>query len=83
MAETIESNAEVPVSDEGNTINGDELMPDLPHNPTSTSSDSDSDSEDDESDQKLQLQLHTLQSELSTNPSNYDAHVQVIFLFFL
>lgn len=87
MDETIESNAEVPlptISDEGNTVNGDELMPDLPQNPTSPASDSsssDSGSEDDESDQKLQLQ--TLQSELSTNPSNYDAHVQVIFLFFL
>ncbi|XP_038876547.1 squamous cell carcinoma antigen recognized by T-cells 3 isoform X1 [Benincasa hispida] len=83
MDEPTESNAEIPVTtnaDEGNMVNGDEPMPDLPQNPTSASdsSSSDSDSEDDESDQKLQLQ--SLQSQLSSDPSNYDAHVQCIKL---
>lgn len=53
-----------------------------PQNPkTTTDSDSDSDSESDsDSDDEAQdnLQLQTLETELSSNPGNYDAHVQYI-----
>ncbi|CAN1352407.1 Squamous cell carcinoma antigen recognized by T-cells 3 [Linum perenne] len=42
--------------------------------------DSGSDSEDDVDDTKLAEQLKTLESELSTNPSNYDLHIQSINL---
>lgn len=68
---------------EGNMDNGDQAMPDAAQNPNSRPSDgsqsecesgSESDS-DDEAQQKLQLQ--SLEAELSSNPSNYDSHVQV------
>ncbi|XP_011655427.1 squamous cell carcinoma antigen recognized by T-cells 3 isoform X2 [Cucumis sativus] len=78
MDEPISSKAETPLptnSDQGYSVNGDEPMPDLPQNPADSSS-SDSDSEDDESNQNLHLQ--SLQSQLSSNPSDYDAHVQYI-----
>ncbi|BFG20000.1 hypothetical protein CerSpe_062730 [Prunus speciosa] len=53
-------------------------MPDLPdQDPSSSDSDSDSGSEDGDQAQK-NLQLQTLEAELSTNPGNYDAHVQYI-----
>lgn len=64
-------------------VNGNPPMPGAAQNPTSTGSDgpdsdcesgSDSDSED-EVEQNLQLQ--TLEAELSSNPCNYEAHVQV------
>lgn len=65
----------------------DQPMPDVPQNPNShppddasdshSESESDSDSED-ESQQKVELQ--TLETELSSNPSNYDSHVQYIRL---
>ncbi|KAJ7967924.1 squamous cell carcinoma antigen recognized by T-cells 3-like [Quillaja saponaria] len=54
----------------------DEPMPDTEQN--DTSSDSDESDSDDEAQQNLQLQ--TLETELSTNPSNYDGHVQYIKL---
>ncbi|KAI5356431.1 hypothetical protein L3X38_009326 [Prunus dulcis] len=58
--------------------NGDQPMPDLPdRDPSSSDSDSDSGSEDGDQAQK-NLQLQTLEAELSTNPGNYDAHVQYI-----
>ncbi|BFG19999.1 hypothetical protein CerSpe_062740 [Prunus speciosa] len=58
--------------------NGDQPMPDLPdQDPSSSDSDSDSGSEDGDQAQK-NLQLQTLEAELSTNPGNYDAHVQYI-----
>ncbi|KAK1370555.1 Squamous cell carcinoma antigen recognized by T-cells 3 [Heracleum sosnowskyi] len=41
-----------------------------------TGSDSDSDSDSD--DEAVKLQIQTLESELYTNPANYDAHVQYI-----
>ncbi len=54
--------------------NGDQPMAeDVPQNRT-TSPASDSDSND-EAQQKVELQ--TLETKLSSNPSNYDAHVQV------
>ncbi|KAL6297698.1 hypothetical protein ACE6H2_005840 [Prunus campanulata] len=57
---------------------GDQPMPDLPdQDPSSSDSDSDSGSEDGDQAQK-NLQLQTLEAELSTNPGNYDAHVQYI-----
>ncbi|GMY31439.1 Squamous cell carcinoma antigen recognized by T-cells 3 [Fagus crenata] len=57
--------------------NGDQPMAeDVPQNPT-TSPASDSDS-DNEAQQKAELQ--TLETKLSSNPSNYDAHVQYIKL---
>ncbi|CAB4267689.1 unnamed protein product [Prunus armeniaca] len=58
--------------------NGDQPMADLPdQDPSSSDSDSDSGSEDGDQAQK-NLQLQTLEAELSTNPGNYDAHVQYI-----
>ncbi|KAM6563314.1 hypothetical protein CsatB_023312 [Cannabis sativa] len=56
---------------------GDEPMPDMAHQSPQSDSDSDSDSDDDARDN---LQLQTLETELSTNPSNYDAHIQYINL---
>ncbi|KAE8700797.1 hypothetical protein F3Y22_tig00110556pilonHSYRG00772 [Hibiscus syriacus] len=47
---------------------------------TSQKSSSDSDSSDSEDDADQKEQLLTLEYELSTNPSNYDAHVQYIKL---
>ncbi|CAM8878580.1 unnamed protein product [Rhodiola kirilowii] len=44
-----------------------------------SSSDSDTDSYSD-SDEQQNLQLQTLEQDLSTNPSNYDAHIQYIKL---
>uniref|UniRef100_A0A2N9GK08 Suppressor of forked domain-containing protein n=1 Tax=Fagus sylvatica TaxID=28930 RepID=A0A2N9GK08_FAGSY len=52
------------------------MAEDVPQNPT-TSSAFDSNS-DDEAQQKAELQ--TLETKLSSNPSNYDAHVQYIKL---
>jgi hypothetical protein len=57
--------------DNNNNDNGDQLQ-----NPKLRSdSDSDSDSED-ESQQNQELK--TLETELSSNPANYDSHAQVI-----
>uniref|UniRef100_A0A7N0TX69 RRM domain-containing protein n=1 Tax=Kalanchoe fedtschenkoi TaxID=63787 RepID=A0A7N0TX69_KALFE len=49
-------------------------------NATSHSGSDDTDSDDSDSDQQQNLQLQTLELELSTNPSNYDAHIQYIKL---
>jgi hypothetical protein len=66
--------------EEENVDNGDQYMPDAAQNPPSSpgSDGSDSDSED-EAQQNLLLQ--TLEAELSSNPSNYDAHIKVFTLF--
>ena len=85
--ETLTSKPLMPTSedDDPNHDAPDQSMADLPHHsPTTPPSDSDSDSdsgsgsnsEDDEAQDKLQLQ--TLENDLSANPSNYDAHVQVL-----
>ncbi|XP_024170815.1 squamous cell carcinoma antigen recognized by T-cells 3 isoform X3 [Rosa chinensis] len=62
--------------------NGDQPMLDAAdQNPNSSSSDSDSDSgsgSDDEDQAQQNLEIQTLEAELATNPSNYDAHVQYI-----
>ena len=51
---------------------------DVDENPKSSrKSSSDSESSDSEDEAEQNEQLLTLESELSTNPSNYDAHVQV------
>ncbi|OMO65610.1 hypothetical protein COLO4_31114 [Corchorus olitorius] len=47
---------------------------------SSLKSDSDSESSDSEDEGEQKQQLQTLESELSTNPSNYDAHVEYIKL---
>ncbi|XP_011013793.1 PREDICTED: squamous cell carcinoma antigen recognized by T-cells 3-like [Populus euphratica] len=61
-----------------NNDNGDQLQNPKPQNPKLRSdSDSDSDSED-ESQQNQELK--TLETELSSNPSNYDSHTQYIKL---
>ncbi|XP_062095032.1 uncharacterized protein LOC133800931 isoform X1 [Humulus lupulus] len=57
---------------------GDEPMLDMAQQNPQTDSGSGSDSDDDEAQDNLQLQ--TLETELSTNPSNYDSHVQYINL---
>lgn len=54
--------------------NGDQPMPDAADQNLS-SSDSDSDSASDPGEDLQQIQ--TLEAELATNPSNYDANVQV------
>ncbi|CAL8998279.1 unnamed protein product [Prunus brigantina] len=74
--ETLNPQSKTLTSEDDN--NGDQPMPDLPdQDPSSSDSDSDSDSEDGDQAQK-NLQLQTLEAELSTNPGNYDAHVQYI-----
>ncbi|ONI36462.1 hypothetical protein PRUPE_1G586100 [Prunus persica] len=74
--ETLNPQSKTLTSEDDN--NGDQPMPDLPdQDPGSSDSDSDSGSEDGDQAQK-NLQLQTLEAELSTNPGNYDAHVQYI-----
>ncbi|KAL3515786.1 hypothetical protein ACH5RR_022688 [Cinchona calisaya] len=65
----------------GNDDDGDHSIPDA-QNPkklfdseSESGSDSDSDSDDEA---QLNLQIQTLETELSSNPSHYDAHVQYI-----
>ncbi|XP_035540800.1 squamous cell carcinoma antigen recognized by T-cells 3-like isoform X1 [Juglans regia] len=92
MEETLSQEGEInsipPTSEQLQEIivNGDPPIPGSAQNPTSTGSDgpdsegesgSDSDSEDDA---QQNLQLQTLEAELSSNPSNYEAHVQYIRL---
>jgi RNA recognition motif-containing protein len=55
-------------------VTEDKTMPEAQN--LNDGSDSDSDSDDDDAQDTLQLQ--TLETELSTNPANYDAHVQYI-----
>ncbi|XP_023757425.1 uncharacterized protein LOC111905928 isoform X1 [Lactuca sativa] len=74
MDETLVTSSEPPPSD------GDPMdVVTEPHNPNDNQSASSSDS-DSESDDEAQaaLELQTLETELSTNPANYDAHVQYI-----
>ncbi|CAM8941471.1 unnamed protein product [Rhodiola kirilowii] len=54
-------------------------MPLASNSNVTSSSDSDTDSDSD-SDEQQNLQLQTLEQDLSTNPSNYDAHIQYIKL---
>ncbi|CAM8971398.1 unnamed protein product [Rhodiola kirilowii] len=58
-------------------------MPLASNSNVTSSSDSDSDSDtdsDSDSDEQQNLQLQTLEQDLSTNPSNYDAHIRYIKL---
>lgn len=74
MDETLVTSSEPPPSD------GDPMdVVTEAHNPNNDQSVSSSDS-DSESDDEAQvaLELQTLETELSTNPANYDAHVQYI-----
>lgn len=71
-----------PISEElDSDDDADHPTPDMPHqNPSSPPSHSDSDSgsdDDDDDNAQDKLQLQNLEAELSTNPSNYDSHVQV------
>lgn len=78
MDETLVTSSEPPPSD------GDPMdVVTEPHNPNDNQSASSSDS-DSESDDEAQaaLELQTLETELSTNPANYDAHVQVCLIIF-
>ncbi|KAM1226005.1 hypothetical protein PS2_044188 [Malus domestica] len=66
-------------SEQGN--NDDQSMPDLPDQDLGSSdsySDSDSGSEDGDDQAHQNLQLQTLEAKLSTNPANYDTHVQYV-----
>lgn len=83
MAEALESDLPMPTSQE--PIDGGDFPPSLntqnptsPSSSSSSSSGSDSDDSDSDSEAQQNLQLQTLESELSNNPSNYDAHVQVL-----
>ncbi|VFQ84839.1 unnamed protein product [Cuscuta campestris] len=72
--ETLDSSAQAPhTSEDAAMDNEDQPMNDVPNSNYS----SDSDSEDDD-EAKLNLETQALQTELSKNPSNYDAHVQYI-----
>ncbi|CAK7357216.1 unnamed protein product [Dovyalis caffra] len=64
------------LEDELNNNNGDQLQSPKPR---SSSSDSDSDSDSEDESQQNQ-ELETLETELSSNPANYDSHVQYIKL---
>lgn len=78
--ETLDSTAQEPYTSEDTAMdNEDQPMNDVPNsnNGPGSHSDTDSDSEDDE-EAKLTLETQSLQTELSRNPSNYDAHVQYI-----
>ncbi|KAI4296137.1 hypothetical protein L6164_036120 [Bauhinia variegata] len=67
---------------EENAKNADETMHDVEDdsNASSSGSDDDSDGSDSEDEAQQNLQLQTLQSQLSANPYDYDAHVQYIKL---
>lgn len=73
--------SQTPISEEHDTgYDVDHPMPDLSHqnpSPLSSRSDTDSGSEDDDDDAQDKFQLQNLEADLSTNPSNYDTHVQV------
>ena len=60
---------------------GDLGLPSIIVRNSSSASSSDSDSESDDEAQAA-LELQTLETELSTNPANYDAHVQVCLIIF-
>lgn len=76
MAEEEESSIPMHTDEPVKPVNNeDEAMPD-PKNGSESHSDTDSD------DEAVKLQIQTLESELYTNPANYDAHVQVITSIF-
>lgn len=78
MAETLDSSDPTPMEEAPITVTEDQTMSE-PQNPkTTTDSDSDSESDSDSDDEAQDnLQLQSLETELSSNPGNYDAHVQV------
>lgn len=78
--ETLDSSAHPPqLSDENPTGNEDQHMLDADKSAKDSDSDSQSDS-DSEDDAQQNTQIQALETELLSNPSNYDTHVQVISL---
>lgn len=78
-AETLDSSGP-PVSSLDPMDVTDPSNPKQRENPPSDSGSDSSDSDDDEVQDKLEIQ--NLETELSTNPANYDAHVKVRFPLF-
>lgn len=81
--ETLDSSPQAPqITEDATKDNEDQLMTDAPNsnNVTRSDSDTESDSDDDDDDSKQNLEIQALETELSSNPSNYDAHVQVYLL---
>ncbi|XP_047337587.1 squamous cell carcinoma antigen recognized by T-cells 3 isoform X2 [Impatiens glandulifera] len=77
MDETLEQNTVNQSTDEEMNDADKQSLPEDQN--ASSSSDTDSASDDDQvADEDLNLQISTLESELSSNPANYDAHVQYI-----
>lgn len=78
MAEEEESSIPMHTDEPVKPLNNeDEAMSD-PKNGSGSESYSGTDSDD----EAVKLQIQTLESELYTNPANYDAHVQVITSIF-
>ncbi|KAJ7946513.1 squamous cell carcinoma antigen recognized by T-cells 3-like [Quillaja saponaria] len=69
-------------SEERNMNHEDKPMLDIKENPTPSGSDSDGSDSESDSDEEAQqnIQLQIFETELSANPSNYDALVQYIRL---
>ncbi|XP_031102711.1 squamous cell carcinoma antigen recognized by T-cells 3 isoform X1 [Ipomoea triloba] len=78
--ETLDSSPQAPqISEDATKDNEDQLMTDAPNSNKVPRSDSDTESDsDDDDDAKQNLEIQALETELSSNPSNYDAHVQYI-----
>lgn len=55
----------------------DEVMNEVQQNPNKNPSESESDDDDSDDEAQQTVQIETLEIELSNNPANYDAHVQV------
>ncbi|XP_071729799.1 uncharacterized protein [Rutidosis leptorrhynchoides] len=79
MEETLISSTEPPPSNDGDPMDVVTVTqnPNNDRSPSNSDSGSDSDSESDDEAQAL-LEIKTLETELSVNPANYDAHVQYI-----
>lgn len=78
--ETLDSSAHPSqLSDENPTGDGDQDMLDADKSTKGSDTDSQSDSDSD-SDSEVDAQIQTLETELLNNPSNYEAHVQVLSL---
>lgn len=80
MEETLIQSTEPSPSDDGDPMDVVTGTQNPNNDHPSSNSDSGSDSESDDEAQAI-LELQTLETELSTNPANYDAHVQVLFQF--
>lgn len=80
--ETLDSSPQAPqISEDATKDNEDQLMTDAPNSNKVPRSDSDTESDsDDDDDAKQNLEIQALETELSSNPSNYDAHIQVFLL---